>query len=102
MATRVHRITVNLGPDVYGTLKDLSDLSGKSMSFLVSDLMSGIIPQLARTVEVMKAAKEAPEEVRQKLIQQYEESEQKILEAAAIVEDQFDLFEAMATEIEKK
>jgi hypothetical protein len=102
MATRVHRITVNLGPDVYGTLKDLSDLSGKSMSFLVSDLMSGIIPQLARTVEVMKAAKEAPEEVRQKLIQQYEESEQKILEAAAIVEDQFDLFEAMAAEIEKK
>ncbi len=102
MATRVHRITVNLGPDVYGTLKDLSELSGKSMSFLVSDLMGGIIPQLARTVEVMKAAKEAPEEVRQKLIQQYEESEQKILEAAAIVEDQFDLFEAMATELEKK
>jgi len=96
MATRVHRITVNLGPDVYGTLKDLSELSGKSMSFLVSDLMSGIIPQLARTVEVMKAAKEAPEEVRQKLIQQYEKSEQKILEAASLVDDQFDLFEAMA------
>ena len=96
MATRVHRITVNLGPDVYGTLKDLSELSGKSMSFLVSDLMSGIIPQLARTVEVMKLAKEAPEEVRQKLIQQYEESEQKILEAASLVDDQFDLFEAMA------
>lgn len=102
MATRVHRITVNLGPDVYGTLKDLSELSGKSMSFLVSDLMSGIIPQLARTVEVMKAAKEAPEEVRKKLIEQYEESEQKILEAAAVVEDQFGLFEAMAKEGEKK
>ncbi len=102
MATRVHRITVNLSPDVYGTLKDLSELSGKSMSFLVSDLMSGINPQLVRTVEVMKAAKVAPEEVRQKMIQQYEESEQKILEAAAIVEDQFDLFEVMAKDSGRK
>lgn len=102
MATKVHRITVNLGPDVYGPLKDLSELSGKSMSFLVSDLMGGIIPQLSRTIEVMKAAKDAPEEIRQRLIEQYEESEQKILEAAAVVDDQFDLFEAMAKEGEKK
>lgn len=102
MATKVHRITVNLALEVYGPLKDLSELSGKSMSFLVSDLMGGIIPQLSRTIEVMKAAKDAPEEIRQKLIEQYEESEQKMLEAQSIVEDQFDLFEAMAKDIEKK
>jgi hypothetical protein len=102
MATSRPRITVTLTDNTHALLKDLSALSGKSMSFLISDLVDGIIPQLARTVEVMKAAKEAPEEVRQKLIQQYEESEQKILEAAAIVDDQFDLFEAMATAIEKE
>ena len=102
MATKVHSITVNLAPDVYEPLKDLSELSGKSMSFLVSDLMAGIIPQLSRTIEVMKAAKDAPEEIRQKLIEQYEESEQKILEAQSIVEDQFDLFESMAKDFEKK
>lgn len=102
MATKVHRITVNLANDVYGPLKDLSELSGKSMSFLVSDLMGGIIPQLSRTIEVMKAAKDAPEEIRQRLLEQYEESEQKILEAQSIVEDQFDLFESMAKDFEKK
>lgn len=101
MATRVHRITVNLGPEAYGTLKVLSGLSGKSMSFLISDLMDGIIPQLSRTIEVMKAAKEAPEEIRQKLIEQYEQSEQKILEAQTIVEDQFGLFEEMAKDVKK-
>lgn len=102
MATKVHRITVNLALEVYGPLKDLSELSGKSMSYLVSDLMGGIIPQLSRTIEVMKAAKDAPEEIRQKLIEQYEQSEQKMLEAQSIVEDQFDLFEAMAKDVEKK
>lgn len=102
MATKVHRITVNLALEVYGPLKDLSELSGKSMSYLVSDLMGGIIPQLSRTIEVMKAAKEAPEEIRQKLLEQYEQSEQKMLEAQSIVEDQFDIFESMAKDIEKK
>lgn len=101
MPTKKHRITVNLNPEIYEPLKDLSELSGKSMSFLIADLLGGIIPQITRTIEVMKAAKNAPEEIRQKIIEQYEESEQKILEAQSIVEDQFDLFEAMAKELKK-
>lgn len=101
MATKVHRITVNLALEVYGPLKDLSELSGKSMSYLISDLMSGIIPQLSRTIEVMRAAKEAPEEIKQKILQQYEESERKILEAQSVVEDQFSLFETMAKDLKK-
>ncbi len=102
MATSRPRITVTLTDNTHALLKDLSALSGKSMSFLISDLVDGIIPQLSRTIEVMKAAKDAPEEIRQKLIEQYEQSEQKMLEAQSIVEDQFDLFEAMAKDVEKK
>ena len=101
MATMRPRITVTLTDETHALLKDLSALSGKSMSFLISDLVEGIIPQLSRTVEVMKAAKNAPEEIRQKIIEQYEESEQKILEAQTIVEDQFSLFENMAKDLKK-
>lgn len=101
MATTRPRITVTLTDDTHALLKDLSALSGKSMSFLISDLVEGIIPQLSRTVEVMKAAKNAPEEIRQKIIEQYEESEQKILEAQTMVEDQFSLFENMAKDLKK-
>lgn len=101
MATRVHRITVNLGPEVYSTLKDLSALSGKSMSYLISDLMEGIIPQLNRTIEVIRAVKDAPEELRQKLSEQYEESEKKMLQAKTVFEDQFDIFESIAKDVDK-
>lgn len=101
MATNRPRITVTLTTDTYALLKDLSELSGNSMSFLISDLVGGIIPQLARTVEVMKAAKDAPEEIKQKIIEQYEQSEQKILEAQALVEDQFSLFESMTMDLKK-
>lgn len=101
MATTRPRITVTLTDETHALLKDLSALSGKSMSFLISDLVEGIIPQLSRTVEVMKAAKNAPEEIRQKIIEQYEQSEQKILEAQTLVEDQFSLFENMAKDLKK-
>lgn len=102
MATKRPRTTVTLTDETHRLLKDLSVLSGKSMSFILGDLLEGIIPQLARTIEVMKAAKDAPEEIRQKLVEQYEHSEQKMLEAQSIVEDQFDIFESMAKDIEKK
>ena len=101
MATNRPRITVTLTDDTHALLKDLSALSGKSMSFLISDLVEGIIPHLSRTVEVMKAAKNAPEEIRQKIIEQYEEAEQKILEAQTIVEDQFSLLEETAKNLKK-
>lgn len=102
MATKRPRTTITLTDETHRLLKDLSELSGKSMSFILGDLVEGIIPQLSKTIEVMRAAKEAPEEIKQKIIEQYEQSEQKILEAQTIVEDQFGLFEEMAKDLKKK
>jgi len=99
MATTRPRITVTLTDETHSLLKDLSSLSGKSMSFLISDLVEGIIPQLSRTVEVMRAAKEAPEGIKQKILEQYEQAEQKMLEAQSIVEDQLHAFEAIANDL---
>ena len=52
-------------------------------------------------VETRRSLLYRSNEIRQKLIEQYEQSEQKILEAQTIVEDQFGLFEEMAKDMKK-
>lgn len=64
MATNKPRITVTLNPHVYASFKRMSELGGQSMSSLISELLDTIHEPFMRTVALMEAAAEAPQQVR--------------------------------------
>ena len=69
MATKKKRITVNLDPNLYETLKRLAELQGQPLSGSLNDLLGAINEPLQRTVGLMDAAQQAPKQVREGLRQ---------------------------------
>lgn len=64
MPTKKPRLMVTLDPAVYETLARLAELQGCSRSRVVSDLLESIHPPLQRTVALLDAAREAPQQVK--------------------------------------
>lgn len=75
MATKRARFTISLNPQMYATLKRLSDLGGQPLSTIVSEILESVHEPFMRTVALMEAAANAPQQVKDGLRQTVENVE---------------------------
>ena len=64
MPTSKPRIAITLDPRVYATIERLAQLQRKSRGAVVAELVTSIHEPLMRTVALLDAAAEAPEQVK--------------------------------------
>jgi multidrug efflux pump subunit AcrA (membrane-fusion protein) len=89
MPTQNPRITITLTPSTHSLLRELSSLTGNSMSSTLAELLAGNEPVFQRMVTVLRAAKEVQEEGRASMLEA-------LTKAQARVEEQLGLaLEAM-------
>ena len=69
MPTENPRITITLTPSTHSLLRELSSLTGNSMSSTVGELLSGNEPVFERIVTVLRAAKEVQREGKESMME---------------------------------
>lgn len=82
MATTKPRITISLDPNVYATLRRMSELGGQPMAGIVSELLESVHEPLMRTVAFLEAASDAPKQIRDGLRRSFETVERDLYGAA--------------------
>lgn len=82
MPTNKPRITITVEPAIYETIQRLAFLQGRSKSGVVGDLLEGVHVPLQRTVALIEAAKDAPQQVRQGLADTVESMEKEMQQGA--------------------
>lgn len=90
MATKKPRITISLNPNVYATLKRMSELGKQPMSSIVTELLESVHAPLMRTVAFLEAASDAPKQVRDGLRESFEKVELGLYEVAGHTVAQMD------------
>jgi len=90
MATKRARFTISLNPNMYATLKRLSELGGEPLSKIVSDILESIHDPFMRTVALMEAAATAPQQVKDGLRQTVENTERDLYAAVGYSTAQVD------------
>jgi len=93
MATSKPRLSVTLPQNIYKTLSELSRLQNASMSAIIVDLLETVHPPLLRTVALLQAAHDAPQEVKDGLLGAFEGMEKELNKAAGIAERQLDFLD---------
>jgi predicted CopG family antitoxin len=78
MATTKPRITISLKPNIYATLKRMSELGKQPMSSIVTELLESVHEPLMRVVAMLDAAATAPKEVKEGLKHSFEAVERDI------------------------
>lgn len=68
MPTIKPRVQVTLEPSTHEVIERLAALQGCSRGAVIADLIDSVAPALGRTVALLEAAREAPSQVRQGLI----------------------------------
>ena len=98
MATTKPRITVTLTERQYELVKSISENSGQTMSFFISELLENSLPVMERMAETFRKIKELQDSKKKMIARELEKIESEIEPAIAGVIDQYDLF-ASAMEI---
>lgn len=93
MATKRKRVTVSFEPHHYEVLKRLATLQERPISGVISELIEVIIPPLVRTVALLDAAHNAPQEVKDGLRDSVESMERELTRSAGDSLDQLDFME---------
>jgi hypothetical protein len=75
MATAKPRITVTLEPDVYETIRGLSEAQGCTMSGLVSEFLTMVNPVQQRVLQAVKKAQSLNVESKANMVSSLEASE---------------------------
>lgn len=97
MATVKPRLQVTLKPHVYQVLCRLAELQGRPRSAFVAELLEEVAPPLIRTVALIEAARDAPEDVKRRMVGVTEQAERQLSAAAASGLHQLDwMLEAVA------
>ncbi|WP_460985719.1 hypothetical protein, partial [Staphylococcus aureus] len=68
MPTLKPRVAVTLENQTHEVISRLASLQKRSRSAVIADLLDSIVPALSRTVALLEAAREAPNEVKRGLI----------------------------------
>lgn len=80
MATAKPRITVTLEPDVYETIKGLSEAQGCTMSGLVSEFLAMVNPVQQRVLRAVKKAQALNVESKASMVANLEHAEAQMIE----------------------
>lgn len=96
MPTAKPRITISLNQHTYDVISSLAALQGTSRAGVVGDIIESISGALGRTVALLEAAANAPQEVKSGLVQSIESIHGDLVAACgdstARLEDVFDGF----------
>lgn len=80
---RKPRLQVAIEPEVDVLLKEMSEMTGESVSGLVADLLLSLAPALEQSLDAMKMAKNLEQEARDRVAQRLEEMAQIMEEETA-------------------
>ena len=90
MPTENPRITITLTPSTHSLLRELSSLTGNSMSSTVGELLSGNEPVFERIVTVLRAAKEVQREGKQSMLDALNKAQGRIEEQLGLALEAMD------------
>jgi uncharacterized protein (DUF1778 family) len=76
MATSKPRITVTLEPEVYETISGLAEIQGRSMSSIVSELLTMVNPVQQKVLAAVQRAMNVQESSKASLISQLEKGQE--------------------------
>lgn len=82
MPTIKPRVQVTLEPYDHEVIERLAALQGRTRGAVISDLLHEVVPALARTVSLLEAAAEAPEQVKKGLRSVVESAHDDLVQAA--------------------
>lgn len=82
MPTAKPRITITFPPNLKATIDRFADLQGRSFGSVVVDLLETVHEPLMRTLAILDAARDAPEEVKRGLRQVFDDVERDTVKAA--------------------
>ena len=92
MPTLKPRVQVTLEPETHRVIERLAELQGRTRGAVIADLLESVSPSLTRTVALLEAAAEAPEQVKKGLRKAVEAAHQDIAEFAGDASRQLDVF----------
>ena len=79
MPTERPRITITTTKPIYETVTRMAELTGASKSTVINDLLESVHPPLMRTIALLEAANEAPQQVKDGLAGTFEELERQLV-----------------------
>lgn len=82
MPTIKPRVQVTLEPYDHEVIERLASLQGRTRGAVISDLLHEVVPALARTVALLEAAAEAPQQVKKGLRSVVESAHDDLVQAA--------------------
>jgi hypothetical protein len=82
MPTVKPRITITFPPNLKATISRFAELQGRSFGAVVVDLLETVHDPLMRTLAILDAARDAPEEVKRGLRQAFDDVERDTVKAA--------------------
>lgn len=91
MPTIKPRINVTLEPMTYDVISRLATLSNKSRARIIAELLDPVVPALARTVGLLEAAAEAPEQVKKGFREVVEGLREELTDVAGDAAKQLDI-----------
>lgn len=92
MPTLKPRVQVTLEPETHAVIERLAELQGRTRGAVIADLLESVSPSLTRTVALLEAAAEAPEQVKKGLRKAVEAAHHDIAELAGDASRQLDVF----------
>lgn len=94
MPTKKPRVQVTLEPATHDVIDRFAELQGRSRGSLIAELLDSVAPALTRTVALLEAAQDAPQEVRDGLVKVFEGVEKQMSSARGLSEEQLDILDS--------
>lgn len=91
MPTIKPRVQVTLEPETHVVIDRLAALQGRSRGAVIADMLDSIVPALNRTVALLEAAKEAPQQIKDGLRRVVEDVHQDLVAVAGQSTGQLDM-----------
>lgn len=100
MPTLKPRVQVTLEPETHAIIERFAQLQGCSRGAVISSLLESAAPSLVRTVALLEAAFEAPNQVKRGLVTAIEGMQSELSNAAGDASRQLDFILSRAAEAE--
>lgn len=91
MPTIKPRVQVTLEPSTHEVIERLAKLQGRTRGAIIADLLNSVAPSLTRTVALLEAAMEAPNEVKRGLRSVVEGLHNELVTVAGDASSQLDM-----------
>ncbi len=92
MPTVKPRVQITLEPSTHAVIERFARLQGRTRGAVIADMLDSVAPSLTRTIALIEAAQEAPEQVKAGMRRAVEHAHGELLELAGDASKQLDVF----------